>query len=318
MKGKKKIIIIAVAVVLVLAAVGAAVFFLLPKEEAGEEEKPEEIQVDFPAVYQLNEIEIPAIQVIREEPESTEESAESDKAEKTDEGKDKKDPENTDEEEAEPQEEDPNRPTCEQERISATYVYHNFPKLQESLTNYIREMTSRKGYFAVDENMVKKKATPAEKSEGTCSLARTGDKEGMIVLVEITWSDPECNVEVSYIPGEIKEPKRPETTSYLEMKQSITILQAKEFIWSLHPSVLGLEGDSMSDYRIYTTDVDVIVNGYPCIRLNIFSNSDQTGTNEVAGEYCLSRNGENLYRIVENSNKVQKIELPEGVSIKTQ
>lgn len=324
MKGKKRIIIIIVGVLLVLAVIGTAILFLRPSgtdEEAEAETEVEETQpvverVYFPPTYKLNDVEIPALQQIWDETEMPEETT----SETTE-------PEETTEPATEPSEDptgetdpsepdDPSKPAWDQERISTTYVYHNFPDLVESISDYVTKLTGGMGYFVVDDEMVKQKATAIKDSEGTCTMAKTADKEGMIYQIQLTWAGSECRVVASFMPGEIKEPKRPDPEEYLEMTNSVSLLQAKEFIWSLPPSVLELDGDSMMDYKIYTMDVDVLVNGYPCIRLNIFKHDDGVGTNAVAGEYCLSRDGAHLYRIEKNSNRVKEIEIPEGVSIK--
>lgn len=319
MKGKKRIIIIAVGLLLVLAVIGTAVLFLRPSnaedEEVETQPQPEVVKVDFPPTYKLNGFEIPALQVAGQEetvPEETEPEATTKPeamptqkpAEDSTEGTDPSEPE------------DSSKPSWNQERITATYVYHNFPDLVESISQYVTKMTGGRGYFVVDEDMVKQKATTIDSSEGTCAMAKPADKEGTLLHIQLTWSGDECKVVASNMPGEIKEPKRPDPSEYLEMTSSVSLLQAKEFIWSLPPSLLELEGDSMMDYRIYTADVDVIVDGYPCIRLNIFKNDEGVGTNAVAGEYCLSRDGAHLYRIEPNSNRVREIEIPEGMSLK--
>lgn len=310
MKGKKKIIIIVVvAVVLVLAAAGTAAFFLLPKDKGDEE--AEKFKVDFPATYQLNDIVIPALQVVQQEPADSEEAAETEEKEESGEEA-PKDAEEQQEgsEEEKPAEEDPNRPTWKQESISATYVYHNFPDLLESITQYVAKMTGGQGYFAVDENMQKKKAVAAEGNEGSCSLAKTGDEEGTIIHLDIAWMGEDCTVVASSIPGEIKEAiETYESSGNSAGKKTLSLLEAKEFIWSLSPSALGLEGDNMRAYQIYTADVDAMVDGQPCIRLSIFK-KEETGANVSAGEYCLTRTGDKLYRIQKGSNKVTQVELP--------
>ncbi len=315
MKRKKRIILV-VVMLLVLAAAGAAAFFLLPKKE--QEIEPEKIEINFPLTYQLNDIEVPALQPVQQEPEEAEDAKEKDekaKEEPAKEEKKQKDQNGEGEEAEAAQEEDASKPTCEQESISVTYVYHNFPDLLESITQYVSTMTGGKGYFAVDEEMQKKKATAAEGAEGTYSLARVGQKEGTVICIKIDWAQPDCNVTVSYMPGEIKEPSKDKPENYYEMTKAISILEVKEFIWSLPPSVLGLEGDSMADYQIYTTGVDVVVDGKPCIRLNIFMKDKDAGTNVLVGEYCLSRTGESLYKIQEDTNRVKKVELPQGAGI---
>lgn len=310
MKGKKRIIIIAVAVILVLAAVGAALFFFLPRNEEEEIEQPEEIKIEFPLVYKLNDIEIPALRHISQDAEEAnpEEAAQQPAAPQKEEPA--KDPEENPEGAEEGSEEE--KPEWKQESISATYTYRNFPDLLESITQYVSELTGGKGYFAVDEELEKKKAVPAQGEEGTYCLAKKGAEEGTVLHIKITWSGTDCSVVASYMPGEIKEPKKPGQSEYYEMQKAISILQAKEFVWSLPPSVLGLEGQSMSEYRIYTADIDVLVDGYPCIRLSIFEKAEGAGTNEPVGEYCLSRSGDKLYKIDKSTHKVQKIDLPDG------
>ncbi|MBR3560047.1 MAG: hypothetical protein IKN81_00700 [Oscillospiraceae bacterium] len=65
---------------------------------------------------------------------------------------------------------------------------------------------------------------------------------------------------------------------------------------SLDPGSLGLAGESMAEYRYYSTGKTITVDGIRCREIMVYSVSESAGTNNVEGRYFLSMDGQKLFR----------------------
>lgn len=99
-----------------------------------------------------------------------------------------------------------------------------------------------------------------------------------------------------------------------ESGQEMTTADSLRYVMNLQPQVLNLEGDDMSRYEVHTTGVVVSVNGEPCTQLSVYAENPKSGTNEIAGEYFLSRGAERkLYRLDKETGQVTQLPLTGGV-----
>ena len=71
---------------------------------------------------------------------------------------------------------------------------------------------------------------------------------------------------------------------------------AMDHFAALNPGSLGLEGESMAEYRYYSTGKTITVDGIKCREIMVYSVSDSAGTNDVEGRYFLSMDTKKLFR----------------------
>lgn len=180
------------------------------------------------------------------------------------------------------------------------YYYDSLASGGKAAEEYAALLTGEDvGFLVVDENNTPTEDAPDYTAEeGTVLLAKTATTQGKILQVQIFWKAAECDVTVTRPEGKIA-PKQVE---------AMTLPQAIQFLEGLKPTVLGLEGDSMSAYRVYVTDGRVLVNGVPCVRLQVYRNHLPEGSNAIAGSYLLTGDKQHLYR-QEKSGAVVELQL---------
>lgn len=231
-------------------------------------------------------------------PSSEEASDKKDKEDKNDK-KDKKDGDSSE------KEEDKKDDKC----MPRAYHYLEVPEPHAAMEEYVTLLTDEEhGFLAVNEELYKVKVPSIYRAADDVYLAKEigaqaqgetqdeaqGENEGshgqsqesgQVLRLHLQWKEDECAVTVSIEQGEIKKELHP-----------MTSIEAVDYIRSLPPSKLGLPGDTMQDYFVYALDGGVLVNGEPCIRMNVYSRSGAAGTNEVAGCYYLSSIKKKIYQ----------------------
>lgn len=88
---------------------------------------------------------------------------------------------------------------------------------------------------------------------------------------------------------------QPQETEELHM---MTVEETMDFFNGLSPSVLGLPGESMSEYQIYPSEKAVPVDGLPCMKIIVYGDTS-VGTNEPEGIFLLARDASALYHLVD-------------------
>ena len=73
--------------------------------------------------------------------------------------------------------------------------------------------------------------------------------------------------------------------------------------------VLGLSGESMESYRVYSRDGFVKINDQACMRLDVYSYDENQGTNIIAGNFYLSSDGRRLYQFDEVNRKMTELSM---------
>ena len=271
---KKKIGIIA-AVVLLLVGAAAGVLIL-----NRDKEKPSQTQEDPvvvpPVVYEVDQAEVvavPAGETVTVRVHRPTEEAEEEQG---------MDP---------PQETDGTAET-----VLISYHYEDLPQLLDRIRNYCTLLTAEDfGFVPVDEKIMRSKLPTFEEESGSARLVRplpVGDGEGeadeALFSLLLTWQEKELIVDVGRIPGGIVTPPPPEP---------MTVSQMLDYFYGRHPSQLGLEGESMTDYRVCALDGMDMVGQTPCMHLNVYSIDPSTGTTVIEGQYLMSSSGTQLYHI---------------------
>lgn len=287
-KDKKKLILIAVPVLAVAVGVGA--FFFL--KGGGKEEAPPE-PIAAPAEYVLNEAHIAALPVWGEEVLVYQEEV-LPEPEKSEEGEDGEEAENA------------GAAAEAEEAVPKTlYRYENLQNPTALVSAYTMLMTTEDaGFSTVDETLLRIDPPEEFGSSGSVQLARNvptaedGTGGGVHSLL-LNWSGTTCSVTLDTPEGRVRDPK-PETSASAAAptRRGLSDIQA------LHPSKLGLAGDSMDAYTLMPQEGSVLIAGNPnpCMRINVYDTDSQ-----IAGSYFLSSDGR-LYKLDENANAVMELD----------
>ena len=285
---KLKLILLIVIAMIVGIAAGAVGFNMLfggGKSSGKEEEKP----IPAPTEYVIGEVTIPAIPVAEEEAEtvlvypveiavsaaSAEEGEEAEEAGETEEA----------EESAEPQ--------------AVGYRYEGMTEVSAVIAEYVSTLKGKAaGMSIVDEALNQQHGEPdfATMESGSIYLARDFTDGEEVLFLEVDWTATGCIVELTTKPGQIEE--------YRE--QSFTYADAEDFIKGLKPEQLGLPGESMDAYKIYTLNGTVLVDKYPCIPFKVYENSETAG-NDIIGNYFMAVDGSVLYQLDVETNTVTRL-----------
>ena len=310
-KGKKKLLLILIPVLAV--AIGAGVFFFLKGGEKEEEAPPEPIPI--PLEYLLNEVPITALPVTGEEvlvyqeevpPEPPAEPEEPEEAPK-DGGEDAAedgeasggDSEDGGEAEAAPE------PEAEEEPgfTRILYRYEGLKNPKSLVTAYAAVMsTEDAGFSLVDETLLRIDPPEEYGASGSLLLARNvptaedGSGGGVHSLL-LSWEETSCSVLLDMPEGRVHDPK-PETPPAAAPRRGLSDLEA------IHPSKLGLPGESMEAYELIPQEGSVRIagTGSVAMRVNIYGEG-----NQFAGSYFLSNDGR-LYKLDEAANAVVELE----------
>lgn len=309
-KSKKKKLLLILLPVLVLA-VGAAVFFFVVRPRLGGE-KPEEPPpppepVELPLMYTIGETEVHALPVwgestvyLEEQEVPAAESVEKTDAGEAGSGEDAKAEDAGDEGAGE----EPAVPTA------VTYRYEGLSSPGTLASVYTTLMTLDDiGFSQVDEELVRIKEPEALAVEaGSVRLAKNAPEDGKAMSIQLEWTEEICTVTADLVDGRVKNP--PEPVSPMG-PMGMSADQIMDYIGTLNPSVLGLEGATMEEYDLLMQDGSVLIDGNPCVRVNAYRIDSETGTNEIGGNYFLSLDGSHLYRLDVASNSVTELDLPQ-------
>lgn len=117
--------------------------------------------------------------------------------------------------------------------------------------------------------------------------------------------------EASGEPGEDAEDQTPEPTAApdpIRITTAMTTAETLEYIRRFTPASLGLSGQSMDDYEIYASENIVLVDGYTCTELSVYSKDDSAGTNDIEGWYLLSRGSDHkLFSLDKETGQLTEI-----------
>ncbi len=314
-KKKKKLVLLLPVVAIVVAA---GVFFFL--KGRGAEEEVELEPIPTPLSYAFSEVSnVPALPVIGEDvvvysekiesvlPEETEEPSPAEE-EETPLAEGEEDPEGDAKAEEEP----------EEPALTATrYRYENVTDPKGLMSAYAGLLTQEAaGFSAVDKTFQRmdlpdfdgkeasegQEAVPASKS---VLLARNSDgDDGLVYSLQLDWDETTCTVVVDTPEGRVHNPPSEDQSG--PVSAGLTVDGFRE----LDPSVLGLPGASMDEYTVYVQDGMLLVYGNTCVRISVYAQNANTGTNEVAGSYFLSADGQHVYRYDVADNSVEELEIP--------
>ena len=318
-KSKKKLLMILLPVLVL--AVGAAVFFFVIRPRLGGE-KPEEPPpppepVELPLMYKIGETEIHALPVwgestvyLEEEPVPVIEAPPADEEPTETVPEDAGGTDAEGEDAAGDQGTEPEEPAEPEEPTVVGYRYEGLNSPGTLADVYITLMTQEDvGFSQVDGELTRIKE-PEEPSleRGTVRLAKNAPEDGKAICILLEWTEELCTVTMDLVDGRVKNPPEPVSPAG---PMGMSADEMIDYMESLPPSVLGLEGSSMEGYDLLMQDGSVLIDGNPCVRINAYQTDSQTGTYEIGGNYFLSLDGAHLYRLDVASNSVTELPLPQ-------
>lgn len=213
--------------------------------------------------------------------------------------------------------------------VRVVYTYVDLTDAGAEVANYVSDLVSKEGLYVVDEEFVRTDAPDFTVPEGEVLLAKNlpkaetkvpaeGQSEGasapaaepvdMVLTVRLSWEPGTCVIVGDQEEGQVTNPPRGNNSPSSGATMSLN--GALDYVKGLSPSVLGLSGESMDDYKVYALEGSAMVNGMPCIRMKVYSRDNPKGTNELAGSYLLSNDGQHLYQLDEVAGKVTELKLP--------
>lgn len=315
LSNKKMIIVVAAILVVIVAAVGTVL--LRGGVEAQEPPVEEPVAIEAPIQYQLGETSILAmpiganVLVYEEEPVSLAQLAlvaEKLSASESDASDAQPTEEDAEEEDASTAEEDDTA-------AAAAYRYEGWENAANIVSAYVSILTTEDmGYLYADDTLKETEEQPeSDAASGEIYLIRRlpeseESEEKQAVAMRLQWETGTCTVALELVPASMTV--RPKST--LAYTQMLTFSGAVETIRHMKPTVLELDGDSMEDYRVYSRDGLVLINGQSCMRIDIYKPDEQLGTNVKAGNYYLSADGLHLYLFNEEDQSVRELPLTIG------
>jgi hypothetical protein len=229
------------------------------------------------------------------------------------------------------------------EESLVTYTYRGLSDGKAACAGYIEALAAEEEPFvAVDEELYETGIPTLTEDEGTVYMARAvlkedaeedagedseeeseegsdedpeetaeeiveeAAEESRVCLVQLDWTAESCTVTLRYQEGVIQQ--RPvETESASGSSSTLTLTTAIDYLKSMTPADIGLEGSSMDEYQIYAIDGVILVDGTPCLHLKAYSANNPQQTNHVAGNFLLTGDRQHLYSLDEVNGVVTTI-----------
>lgn len=184
--------------------------------------------------------------------------------------------------------------------VETVYSYTGLSSSGGDVRSYVSLMTGdTNGFEVVDKDYVISDQ-PEYDDAGKVLLARAaeagedGSAGERLMLIDISWAEDSCVIVTREAEGVISQPPEP-----------ITMREAQQKLESMTPAELGLEGESMDEYEVFTFDGAVVVDGRACVRMNVY-NFEQS--NEFMGCYLMSLDGRHLYRMDTATQEITELD----------
>lgn len=200
--------------------------------------------------------------------------------------------------------------------LTVTYTYTGLTDTPAEVSAYVTRLNGA-GFQVVDEEFVTTDTPDLTAAEGTVLLAKNlatpeveeGEETppAMVLTMRLTWMEDICVVVGDQAEGRVTRPPASSTTGGAG---GVTISEAEGYIRGLSPASLGLEGESMENYRIYAVDGTALVDGQPCMRIAVYNANNPEHTNDFVAYFLLAGDGTTVYKVDSETGKAVKLDLP--------
>ena len=108
--------------------------------------------------------------------------------------------------------------------------------------------------------------------------------------------------------GAVSEIETQSGSSGVHFSESMSISEIISLLESMSPQVLGLPGESMDEYEVYSTDYMAYVDGAICSQVVVYRKDNEGGMTEYEGRYLIERQSPyRLYRIDSRTGSVTQL-----------
>lgn len=180
------------------------------------------------------------------------------------------------------------------------YTYEELAAGGDAVRQYMEALAGEDGDFQiVDETGLVTDPPDYAAETGSVAAARAASEDGKILRLDIEWSATGCQITLTRPEGEV-------TTGTMDV-EPMTFTEVADYVKTLSPAKLGLEGTDMSGYSVYPTDGACMVDGNLCVKLYIYHTPVQGEPNAEASTYLISGDKAHLYKLVDG--EVQELEM---------
>ena len=188
------------------------------------------------------------------------------------------------------------------EELPDQYTYHyaeilDTPALVEL---YYQQMTTEEqGFVLTDADyLVQTEGPDLSKLTGEYILVRPAVEDGKLFRLVLGWTqEGVCSVQVSCVDGAILEPEE-------EDPEPATLVEQIEHMYTYEPALLGLEGTSLLEYKVFPVEGIMSVDGRACRQFNIYQVRQPENVSTIVGLYLLTLDLQNLYQLDRATNMV--------------
>lgn len=184
-------------------------------------------------------------------------------------------------------------PQCTEETEEETTSYH-YTELDapaQAVTDYRAALEADYSCVALSAQGERLPEDDELSDRGELILAKESDSGSGLFQLDLTWDETSCTVTPSF----------DEDAALPEESSSMTMDEAVDYVRSLPPSALGLTGNSMSDYNIFCEDGLVLLDGAPCLCLNVYRSG------RFQGSFLFSPESKTLYRLNRSTGEAQPL-----------
>lgn len=171
---------------------------------------------------------------------------------------------------------------------SSTYTYDKLDSGGKTVEQYVGKLTAEDvGFQVVDENGTVTDPPDYTAETGSVILEKSASQDGKVLRMEISWTASGCEIKLTRPDGTVSKPAASPMTND----------DAVQYLESLSPAVLGLSQSSMKDYRVYPREGIAMVDGSPCLKLEVYQIHPPERSNQIVGTYLLTGDKAHLYRL---------------------
>lgn len=178
--------------------------------------------------------------------------------------------------------------TQQTEDGAVSYRYTGLDDTVQAVTDYRQALETDYACVPLSAQGQRLPEDEALSDEGELILACESDTGSGLFQLDVTWDQDSCTVSPSYDAS----------GTLPEADTSMTNAEAVEYFSALPPASLGLSGDTMAAYSVFCEDGQVLLDGVPCLCLNIY----QSGRYQAS--YLFSPADRQIYRLDRTTEQV--------------
>lgn len=189
------------------------------------------------------------------------------------------------------------------ETEETSYTYSGLASGEKAAASYVSQLEEAGCSVINEEGEIQKDAGVSEE-DGAVLLGRESEAGDGVVSLRITWDADSCTV----TPFFQEELQLHEPQEEPEGGRELSMTQVTQLFQGFSPASLGLSGDSMEEYEIFPEEGYVMVDGEPCIRVNVY----EQPAHSYAASYLAASDGSRFYRLDRAENRAEEITPEQG------